>query len=67
MPSTAMPSASLASMSVTLPVMAGSVGGRPPANCTDSSAARSRTCSVSSSSRQATAIRVSTSISGIER
>ena len=63
MPSTAMPSASLASMSVTLPVMAGS----DPECRAASAAARSRTSSVSSSSRQATAMTVSTSISGMER
>ncbi len=63
MPSTAMPSAILASMSLTLPVMAGSLAGCWAA----SSAARARTSSVSSSSRQGTAITVSTAISGMER
>ena len=63
MPSTGMPSASLASMSLTLPVMAAS-----PTECRAANwAARARTSSVSSSSRQATAMSVSTSISGIER
>ncbi|CNH09750.1 Uncharacterised protein [Mycobacterium tuberculosis] len=63
MPSTGMPSASLASMSLTLPVIAPSSVGCAAASW----AARARTSSVSSISRHGTATSVSTAISGMER
>ena len=63
MPSTGMPSASLASMSGTDPGTLFSTTGCSAARA----AARSRTSSVSSSSRQGTAMTVSMSISGMER